>query len=104
MAGEQHLDDHGKSVAGWTGITVIVLGALVIGIGVFFGPPWVWMVGWAIVAIGAIVGFALSRAGFGHRRLTKPIDHDLWVAATKAERDQVDGTGRGARHIASETH
>lgn len=85
MADQQHLDDHGNSVAGWTGVGIIVFGALLIAIGIFFGPPIWWIIGWIVVAVGAITGTLLSRAGFGHTPAVKPLDHETWVAATRKQ-------------------
>jgi hypothetical protein len=58
---------HGHSVAAWTSVSVVMLGALLmcIGVAIGFGGTWLFVVGVVVVAIGGILGKVLTAAGFG---------------------------------------
>lgn len=85
MAQGHGTDDHGHSIAGWVGVATIIAGSVLIGVGVGFGITVLWIIGWIVVALGALAGLALSRAGFGHTRIEKPMDHDEWLAAQQQQ-------------------
>jgi protein-S-isoprenylcysteine O-methyltransferase Ste14 len=60
-----HADGHGHSVAAWTAVAVILVGALVMALAVAF-PHLVWFVIGAVIAVlGAIIGKVMAMAGFG---------------------------------------
>jgi hypothetical protein len=63
--GEPHTDHHGQSVASWTAVGIIILGALVMGIAVVVTETWLFIVGVVVVALGALAGKLLSALGFG---------------------------------------
>jgi hypothetical protein len=56
---------HGQSVASWTAVAVIMLGALIMAISVIIGTPWLFVVGVVVVVLGAVAGKVLSAMGFG---------------------------------------
>jgi uncharacterized RDD family membrane protein YckC len=56
---------HGHSPAAWTAV-IIMLVAIAIGTVAFFlDVPWLVWSSAALVVVGLIVGFAMSRAGYG---------------------------------------
>jgi len=56
---------HGHSPAAWTAI-LIMLVALAIGtVALYFGQTWLVLAAGGLVLVGLIVGFILSKAGFG---------------------------------------
>ncbi|MBC9957479.1 HGxxPAAW family protein [Yimella sp. cx-51] len=62
---EEHLDNHGKSVASWTAVGILLTAAALIAIGVYFGLDILTWIGVVLVVVGAIAGKALTAAGFG---------------------------------------
>jgi hypothetical protein len=60
----QH-DAHGQSVASWTTVGVIMLGALIMSIAVVVTNVWVFVLGAVVVVLGAVAGKVLSAMGFG---------------------------------------
>jgi hypothetical protein len=56
---------HGQSVASWTAVGVIMLGALIMAIAVIIATPWLFVVGGVVVVLGAVAGKVLSAMGFG---------------------------------------
>jgi len=60
----QH-DAHGQSLASWTAVVVIMLGALVMAIAVVITTVWLFVVGAVVVVLGALSGKVLSAMGFG---------------------------------------
>ena len=67
---EFHTDDHGHSVAAWTAVAIILVGAVIMSLAVVF-PHLVWFVVGAVIAvIGAIVGKVLAMAGFGAKTMS----------------------------------
>lgn len=65
MAAPPHADEHGHSVAAWTGVGIILLGSLVAALGVVLLTVWLFVAGLGICAIGVVAGKLLSMAGFG---------------------------------------
>ena len=60
--------NEGKTVAAWTTVAIIVVGAIVAALGVAFGQAWLDWTGAAIILIGLVVGAVMRRAGFGQPR------------------------------------
>lgn len=58
-------EDHGHTVAAWTGVAIITLGFLVGAIGVVIATPPMFWVGVALIPAGVIVGKILALMGFG---------------------------------------
>ncbi len=58
-------DDHGNSVAAWTGVGLIMLGFLIASIGVGMTSLWISVIGGVVVLIGAVAWRVLSSMGFG---------------------------------------
>ena len=65
---------HGNTVAGWTGVFIIMFGAIVATLGSITGNSMIFWGGLIVCAIGPIVGLVLRAAGKGgkakngHRR------------------------------------
>jgi multisubunit Na+/H+ antiporter MnhG subunit len=81
---EQH-EDHGHSVAAWTGVGVILLGSLIAAIGVLLPNLALGIVGAVVIIGGVVSGKVLSMAGYGN----KPHDPQSAPAV-----DAPDETGR----------
>ena len=60
-----NVDRHGNSVAAWTAVTIVLLGALVMSVAVVLTSLPVFLAGAAVVVLGAVVGKVLSVAGYG---------------------------------------
>src|SRR5919199_807976 len=58
-------DNHGQSVASWTAVGIVMVGALVMAIAVVIGSVWLFVVGAVIAVVGGISGKVLSAMGFG---------------------------------------
>ena len=60
---------HGNSVAAWTAVTVVMVGALLMALAVAFGWDYVWLfvVGGVIVVLGPVIGKVLGAMGFGSK-------------------------------------
>jgi hypothetical protein len=56
---------HGNTPAAWTGVTIVLLGFLVGGIGLMMGNWTVFWVGVALVPIGGVVGKVMQKMGMG---------------------------------------
>lgn len=63
-AAELHTD-HGHSIAAWTAVGVILLGALVMSVAVVLGSVWLFVAGAVVVVVGGVLGKVLSAMGFG---------------------------------------
>ena len=73
---EIHEEDHGHSVAAWTGVGVILLGSAIAAWGVAIANVAVFVVGMVICVIGAVAGKVLSLAGYGATALDGPDSPD----------------------------
>ena len=58
-------DSHGNTPAAWTAVGIMVLGFLIAGVAIPAEKPWLFFVGLAIVAVGAVVGKVMSMMGMG---------------------------------------
>jgi hypothetical protein len=61
---DQH-PNHGNSPAAWTAVTVIMLGALVSCLAVWFAKPWLFYTGLGVCALGLVAGKVMAMMGFG---------------------------------------
>ena len=58
-------DHHGRSVAAWTAVGIMMFGALIMSIAVVIATVWVFVLGAVVVLLGVIAGRLLSAMGFG---------------------------------------
>ena len=58
-------DNHGQSLASWTAVGIVMVGALVMAIAVVIAAVWLFVVGAVIAVVGGISGKVLSAMGFG---------------------------------------
>jgi hypothetical protein len=56
---------HGNTPAAWTGVTIILIGFVIGGIGMIIDQWTLFWVGVALVPIGAIVGKIMQKMGLG---------------------------------------
>jgi fatty acid desaturase len=63
-----HFESHGHSVAAWTAVTFILIGALVMALAVIWpSVPW-FVVGAVVVIVGLAAGKVLAMAGYGDKK------------------------------------
>ena len=60
-----HDEDHGHSAAAWTGTTVMLVAAAVACYAAVFGPVELMWGGIVAFLLGALVWYAMARAGHG---------------------------------------
>ena len=60
--------NEGKTVAAWTTVAIVLVGAIVAALGVASGQVWLDWTGAAIVLAGLVVGAFMRRAGYGQPR------------------------------------
>jgi hypothetical protein len=60
---------HGHSVAAWTAVSLVMLGALLMSIAVAigWGATWLFILGVVVVALGPLAGKVLGAMGFGSK-------------------------------------
>ncbi len=90
------LDIHGKSVAGWTGVSILLLAAVLIAAGVAWGVHALQIAGVVVAVIGVAAGVILSKVGFGAPPIPPP-PYDRSSAARLIDdpsASQTHGTGR----------
>ena len=59
-------DSHGHTPAAWTAVTIMVAGFLISGLALPFSLAWLFFVGLAVVALGAVVGKVMQMMGMGN--------------------------------------
>jgi hypothetical protein len=57
--------NEGKTVAAWTTVALVVLGAIVAAVGVASGLAWLDWTGAAVILLGLVVGAVMRKAGYG---------------------------------------
>lgn len=58
-------NNHGHSVAAWTGVLICLIGALLVSIGIFFGNDQLAIIGGVVFLAGGIVGWIMGKAKKG---------------------------------------
>jgi hypothetical protein len=62
----EHVDPgHGHSPAAWTSVTIMLITVTIGTIAFFFDLQWLVWASAGLLVVGMIVGWALSRAGYG---------------------------------------
>jgi hypothetical protein len=87
--GELMSDSHGHTPAAWTAVAIMFLGFLISGIALPFSLVWLFFVGLAVVALGAVVGKVMQMMGMGNTVTYKD--------ARDPDYDHAGGTG-STRH------
>lgn len=64
-------DNHGHSVAAWTGVTVLMVAAAVMSAAVVWPSTGLFIAGAVLAVVGIIAGKVLAMAGFGQRKGTE---------------------------------
>ncbi|CAA9429556.1 MAG: hypothetical protein AVDCRST_MAG35-2499 [uncultured Quadrisphaera sp.] len=64
-----HLESHGHSRAAWTGVGVVILGALIASIGTVAAALPVFWVGMVVMAAGGPIGWFLGKRGHGAKTM-----------------------------------
>jgi hypothetical protein len=72
MAEHEHHEDHGHSVAAWSGVTIILIGSAVASLAVVLARPFLFWVGIAVCLVGAVAGKVLGMAGYGAKDVPRP--------------------------------
>lgn len=62
---------HGNTPAAWTGVTVILIGFVVGGLGLVLDHQLMFWVGVALAPLGAIAGKVMQKMGLG----SEPVSH-----------------------------
>ena len=57
--------NEGRTVAAWTTVAIVLVGAVVVALGVALGQAWLDWVGAVVILAGLVVGGVLRAAGFG---------------------------------------
>jgi hypothetical protein len=58
-------DNHGKTPAAWTAVTIMFVGFCIAGIAFVVPQHWLFWVGIGVVVLGAVVGKVMSMMGMG---------------------------------------
>jgi hypothetical protein len=59
-------DSHGHTPAAWTAVTIMFVGFLISGLALPLALAWLFFVGLAVVALGAVVGKVMQMMGMGN--------------------------------------
>ena len=57
---------HGNTPAAWTAVTIMFVGFLISGLALPWALAWLFFVGLAVVALGAVVGKVMQMMGMGN--------------------------------------
>ncbi|MDQ1030037.1 MULTISPECIES: HGxxPAAW family protein [Streptomyces] len=74
--------NHGHTPAAWTGVTIAIIGFCISGAFMVMASPLGFWAGMVVVALGGVVGMAMSAAGLGKQKAA-PRTHQ--VASASAE-------------------
>ncbi|WP_347351316.1 HGxxPAAW family protein [Intrasporangium sp.] len=69
---EEEHEDHGHSVAAWTLVIIVLVGAVIGGIAVLVANGVLGIIAAVVVVIGVIAGKVLSMAGYGNKNRLMP--------------------------------
>ncbi|MBD8077669.1 hypothetical protein IF651_01160 [Cellulosimicrobium arenosum] len=63
--------NHGDTVAAWTAMTGVMIGALVGAIAFVVAAVWLFWVGIGIIVLALLVGVVLRNMGYGQKKVTR---------------------------------
>lgn len=72
MAEQDIHEDHGHSVAAWTAVVIILVGAALASWAVVATSMVLFIIGIVICVVGAVAGKVLAMAGYGAKTLDGP--------------------------------
>ena len=61
-------NNHGHSVAAWTGVVICLIGSLLIALGIMFDRNQLAIIGGIIFIAGGIIGFIMGKAAKGKNK------------------------------------
>ena len=62
--------NEGRTLAAWTTVTIVLVGAVVAALGVAFALPWLGWTGGGVTMVGLVTGGVLRAAGHGQPKST----------------------------------
>lgn len=65
-------ENHGHSIAAWTGVGFLLVAAVCIAVGVAWGLHSMQITGTVLAVVGVAAGVILSKAGFGAEKMPPP--------------------------------
>lgn len=60
-----HEEDHGHSIASWTGVGILLVASTLLSVGIYFAIGWATWVGVGLVVVGVGAWVGLNAAGYG---------------------------------------
>lgn len=57
--------NHGRTVAAWTTVTLVLIGGIIAGLAVMAAMAWLFWAGMGLVLLGIVLGKVLQMAGYG---------------------------------------
>ncbi|MBW8173153.1 hypothetical protein K0651_08845 [Ornithinimicrobium sp. Arc0846-15] len=60
-----HEEDHGHSIASWTGVFTLLIASTLLSIGIYFAIAWATWTGVVLVVVGIGAWVGLNAAGYG---------------------------------------
>ncbi len=64
--------NHGNTPAAWTGVSIVILGFVVAGLGLVLQNMLVFWIGCGLGPVGGLVGYVMGKVGLGGT----PLQHD----------------------------
>jgi hypothetical protein len=64
----EHEDNHGKTVAAWTAVIIMLVGSTISAVAVVIAIQWIFWVGIIVCALGGVAGLVLRSMGYGQQR------------------------------------
>ena len=64
----EHEDNHGKTVAAWTTVTIMLVGSTISAVAVVIATQWIFWAGIIVCALGGVAGLVLRSMGYGQQR------------------------------------
>ena len=62
------INNHGNTPAAWATTIIVVIGSVIAGIAIPIANVPVAIIGFAVVALGGVVGLVMKSAGFGRTK------------------------------------
>ena len=87
-------DNHGKTPAAWTAVTIMFVGFTIAGIAFVVPQHWLFWVGVGVIVLGAVVGKVMAMMGMGqpqresvHRGHEEPLEGSVHADTARESAD-----------------